>query len=164
MTDQPTKPRGGISDTRRALGGWLEGPPRRTDGYPGKSLGLPDAGRGSVASFGEKLLALVIDLAVASLIGLVIVRPHTVGEERTWNSVSVIVFVLVTAIGLLTSGRTIGMRIAALQVVRLDGQRVGPRAFVRQILVALLIPALFVNRDRRGWHDRLCNTVVVRIR
>ena len=30
--------------------------------------------------------------------------------------------------------------------------------------VALLVPPLLANRDRRGLHDRLCNTIVVRIR
>ena len=158
------KPRASASETRRALGSWLEGPPRRTTGYPGDRLGLPQSGRGSAASFGEKLLAFVIDIVVASVIGFVVVRPHTVEQERAWNWVSVLVFVIVTAASLIASGRTIGMRVAALQVVRRDGQRVGLRAIPRQILVALLIPPLLANRDRRGLHDQLLNTVVVRIR
>jgi uncharacterized RDD family membrane protein YckC len=153
-----------VSETRRALGTWLEGPPRTTQGHPGDRLGLPESGRGSAASFGEKLLAFVVDLVVASLIGFVIVRPHTIDEERAWNTVSVIVFVILTAATLIASGRTIGMRVSALQVVRRDGQRIGIRAIPRQILVALLIPPLLSNRDRRGLHDRLFNTIVVRIR
>jgi hypothetical protein len=161
---QPGQAREGISDARRAIGSWLDGPPRSTWGYAGRRLGLPESGRGSIASFGEKLVALVVDLVVSSFIGLLIVRPHSLPEERTWNSVSVGVFVIVTAFGLITSGRTLGMRVIGLQVVRRDGLRVGPRAIVRQVLVALLIPALLVNRDRRGLHDRLCNTMVVRIR
>jgi uncharacterized RDD family membrane protein YckC len=153
-----------VNDTRRALGSWLEGPPRLSTSYAGQRLGLPEIGRGSVASFGEKLLAIVIDLVVSSIIGFVIVRPHTLGAERVWNGVSVGVFIVVTTFGLMTSGRTIGMRVLALQVVRRDGRTIGPRALIRQLLVALLIPALLANRDRRGLHDRLCNTIVVRVR
>lgn len=153
-----------ISSTRRALGSWLDGPPRLHPGYAGQRLGLPQDGRGSIASFGEKLLAIVIDLMSSSLIGLLLVRPTSDQGERLWNTVSVGVFIVVTSAGLMTSGRTIGMRVMALQVVRADGRRVGPLAVVRQILVALLVPALFVNRDRRGLHDRLTSTMVVRIR
>lgn len=166
MADRTTKrdPAAGVSNTRRALGSWLEGPPRRVRDFAGKRLRLPESGRGSVASFGEKFLALLIDLMVSSLIGLILVRPHSLGEERLWNSVSVAVFVLTSALLLLATGRTLGQRIMALQVVRLDGRRVGARAFLRQLLVALLVPALINDADRRGLHDRICRTVVVRVR
>jgi uncharacterized RDD family membrane protein YckC len=153
-----------VSDTRRAIGTWLDGPPRLHSGYPGERRGLPESGRGSVAGFGEKLLALIIDLLLSSVIGLIIVRPGSVGEERTWNWTSVGVFVIVSAGLLMTTGRTIGQRVMALQVVRLDGQRIGARALFRQLLVALLVPPLITDRDRRGLHDRFCNTLVVHIR
>lgn len=165
MTGQSgTKAGAEPSATRRALSGWLEGPPRLHSGYPGKRLRLPESGRGSVANFGEKLLALLVDLVVATVIGAAIVRPASVGAERAWNWVSVGVFVVLTAGSLIASGRTPGQRALALQVVRLDGHRVGLRAVARQLLVALLVPALITDRDHRGLHDRLCNTIVVRVR
>ncbi|HVV30049.1 MAG TPA: RDD family protein [Mycobacteriales bacterium] len=155
----------GPSELRRALGTWLEGPPRRVSaGYPGERLRLPEAGRGSVASFGEKLVAFVVDLVVSALISVVIIRPHTIEQERTYNVVAVGVFVVLTAGLLMASGRSAGHRLMALQVVRLDGRTVGVRALLRQVLVALLVPALITNSDRRGLHDRACGTVVVRVR
>ena len=121
-------------------------------------------GRGSVANYGERIVALVTDLAVASLIGLLLVRPHRLVDERRWNLLSVAVFVVVTALVLSLSGRTPGMRLMGLQVVRLDGRTMGWRSLPRQLLVALLIPAVIVDRDRRGLHDRAVATVVVRVR
>ena len=155
---------GEISGTRRALGSWLAGPPRSSSGYAGAGLGLPESGRGSLASFGEKLLAVTVDLVIAGVVGLILIRPNSLSGERVSNAVGVGVFVVLTAFGLMTSGRTVGMRVMALQVVRRDGQRIGSRAVLRQALVAIIVPALIVNAERRGLHDRRCNTMVVRVR
>jgi hypothetical protein len=35
-------------------------------------------------------------------------------------------------------------------------------ALIRGVLVALAIPALFWDRDARGFHDKLAGTVLVR--
>lgn len=161
--DAPRRPRDEPSTTRRALGTWLEGPPRLHPGYPGERLGLKASGRGSAAGFGEKLVALIIDLVLSSIVGAVIVRPGTVEAERTWNWVSVGVFVIASAGFLMATGRTSGQRVMGLQVVRLDGQRIGPRALFRQVLVGLLVPAIITDRDRRGLHDRFTNTIVVHV-
>jgi len=152
------------SQLREVAGSWLQGPPRSAAGYPGERLGLPRTGRGSMASFGERLGAVVVDLAISSVIGLLLVRPTRVGQEQLWNLVSVAAFIVMTSVLTLTSGRTLGMRLAHLQIVRLDGGTVGPRAFVRQSLVAVLVPALIWNADQRGLHDRACHTAVVRVR
>jgi uncharacterized RDD family membrane protein YckC len=61
------------------------------------------------------------------------------------------------------SGRTIGMRLLGLQVVRRDGKRMGWRSLPRQILCGLLLPAVIVNKDKRAIYDRLLNTVVVKV-
>jgi uncharacterized RDD family membrane protein YckC len=159
----PARPDRRSSELREVAGSWLQGPPRRATGYPGERLGLPPTGRGSIASFGERLAAVIVDLAVSSLIGFVLVRPSTVSAEQQWNLVSVAVFVLTTGLLAFTTGRTLGMRLTHLQIVRLDGGTVGPRVFVRQLLVALLVPALIWNSDRRGMHDRACHTAVVRV-
>jgi uncharacterized RDD family membrane protein YckC len=36
------------------------------------------------------------------------------------------------------------------------------RPIVRTVLLALFVPALITDRDRRGIHDRLAGTVLVR--
>lgn len=149
---------------RELTGGWLPGSGSRARaGYPGERLGLPRSGRGSLAPPGARLGALLADLVLSSLVGALLVRPASLAAEQTWNLVSVGVFVLGTGVQALASGRTAGMRLAGLQIVRLDGGRVGPRIFFRQLLVALLIPALIWNRDQRGLHDQACNTAVVRV-
>lgn len=151
-------------ERRRALGSWLDGPPRAAGDYPGRRLGLPVTGRGSLAGLGPRLGALVVDLAVSSLVGWLIVQPHSTAAQQRWNLVSDGVFVVLSALLLMQSGRTLGMRLLGLQVVRLDGRTVGPRALWRQLLVGLLIPALLWDRDRRGLPDRSCRTAVVRVR
>ncbi len=143
---------------------WLDGPPPRTDGHAGDRLGLPAQGRGSVAGQGAKLGALLLDLLVAGLITLAVIRPHTADQHYVSNLISDGVFVLLTAGGLALSGRTLGMWALRLQVVRLDGRRMGWRSLPRQVLCGLLVPALLVNRDRRGLHDQLLGTVVVHVR
>jgi hypothetical protein len=143
---------------------WLDGPPPRTDGYAGDRLGLPQTGRGSVGSSGAKLGALLIDFVVAGIVAAVIVRPHTLPQEHVYGYVSDGVFVVVSALALMFGGRTTGMLATNLQVVRLDGRTMGWKALPRQVLCALIIPAVITDRDRRGLHDKLLGTIVVRVR
>jgi uncharacterized RDD family membrane protein YckC len=142
---------------------WLDGPPGRSSGYPGDRLGYPQSGRGSVGGMGEKLGAFLIDLVVAGVVSFVAVRPHSVHSYQIENAIADAVFVLLTAGGLALSGRTIGMRVLGLQVVRLDGRRMGWRSLPRQILCGLLVPAVIVNKDRRGLHDQWLRTAVVHV-
>lgn len=138
-------------------------PDPRTGGHPGARLGLPAAGRGSVASQGRKLGAYVLDLVLSALVSFLIVRPHTIGSEQVYNYVGIGVFVVMSSVALTLSGRTPGMAVMGLQVVRLDGRTMGLRSWPRQVLCALLIPALIVDRDRRGLHDKPVGTVVVNV-
>ncbi len=142
---------------------WLDGPPGRASGYPGDRLGLPQRGRGSVGGQGEKLGAFLIDLIVAGVVTFLAVRPHSEHSYQVENAIADAVFVFLTAAALSLSGRTIGMRFLGLQVVRLDGRRMGWRSLPRQILVGLLVPAIIVNRDRRGLHDQWLRTMVVHV-
>lgn len=150
-----------LDGSRRNAGSWLDGPPRLSADRPGQRLGLPDAGRGSLASFGERLGALIVDLVVTYGICLLVVpHPGTV----SFNLIEDAVFVVGTALLLATSGRTLGMRLLGLQLVRRDGKTIGVRALPRQLLVGLIVPAVIWDRDRRGLHDRACDTLVVRVR
>jgi uncharacterized RDD family membrane protein YckC len=142
---------------------WLDGPPPRAVGYPGDRLGFPESGRGSVASQSEKLLAFLVDIVIAGIVTFLVVRPHTQHQYTVNNLVSDGVFVVLTAGALVMSGRTIGMRLLGLQVVRRDGKRMGWRSLPRQILCGLLLPAVIVNKDKRAIYDRLLNTVVVKV-
>jgi hypothetical protein len=66
-------------------------------------------------------------------------------------------------IGLLLLGRSFGMYLTGLRVIRVDAPvAIGPgRALARTALLALLIPALVGDADLRGLHDRLTATAVI---
>lgn len=70
-----------------------------------------------------------------------------------------------------TTGQTLGQKALGVKVVRTDGQSLSVgTAMVRWIgmyvsFLALCIGVLWVIWDpnKQGWHDKLANTVVVRI-
>ena len=86
------------------------------------------------------------------------------GTERLPRLWSLVPFAVDYVVGLVFLGRTLGMNLFGLRVARTDGDvRVDPvRAVIRTVLLAVLIPALIWDRDRRGLHDRFTDTVVVR--
>lgn len=157
---------------RKDFGSWLEGPRARTsaDGqYRGRDLGLPDKGPGSIGGFGIRLVGVLIDWGIASLIarGLFSVplpfsQPPATGAQ---NFVVLGVFAVMHLLLVGTLGYTIGHRIMGLQVRSLSTGRVMPvQAVVRTILLAIFIPAVVWDRDGRGLHDKVPGTVLVRTR
>lgn len=84
------------------------------------------------------------------------------GFER--SLVISVTFLVLVALMLAVSGRTFGMRLLHLQLVRLEGGIIGWRVVPRTLLTALVIPVLLTDRDSRSVHDRLMRTVVVRTR
>jgi len=147
------------SARRETVGSWLEGPAAATrapDDYPGRRLGLPESGPGSVARFGRRLLALFIDWGVALLIS----RGLLHGNE--WATLAV--FTVEQVVLVATLGASIGHLLLRLRVVRLDGSAAGPlRALGRAVLLALAVPPLIWDRDQRGLHDRFMGTVLRRV-
>ncbi len=126
----------------------------------GASLGLPEAGPGSLASFGTRVLAYLVDAVIAALVAALFTAPDL---PRTWSLLS---FGLIYVVTLVAFGQTPGMRMLGLRLAHpAEGQRLALwRAVVRTALLVLLIPALVVDADGRGLHDRLTDTAVVRER
>ena len=126
----------------------------------GASLGLPADGPGSLAGFGPRAAAFLIDAFVAALVAGLFTAPHLPGN---W---SLLTFGVLTAATLLAFGQTPGMRILGLRLAHpRPGHRLAPwRGVVRTALLMLLVPALLVDADGRGLHDRLTDTAVVRER
>jgi uncharacterized RDD family membrane protein YckC len=60
-------------------------------------------------------------------------------------------------------GQTPGMWLTRVRCVRFGGGgRLGvPRAALRAVLLGLVIPALLMDANRRGLHDRLAGSVMV---
>lgn len=124
-------------------------------GHRGQRLGLPESGRGSVASYGRRIVALAIDWWLSLLIAAGLLR-----LRAEWALVVLAVeYVLLVP----TLGMTVGMRLAGIGVANLVGDRLPrwPAAVVRTILLLLVIPAVVFDRDGRGVHDRAAGTVVV---
>lgn len=139
--------------------------PVRTDGpgHPGDRFGLPAQGPGSVARFGPRLLALVVDWLTCQLVVALVLGSEVWigGDGASLAVLGVFVLEQTLLVGLL--GYSVGHRLLRIRVARLDGQLVGlVRALGRAVLVALVVPPLVMDRDARGLHDLAAGTVVIR--
>ncbi len=158
----------------RTMGNWLSGPGPFDAGdgedaqdsrgkYPGERLGLPESGSGSLARMGRRLGALCLDWLVAYGLAGLAMALGLVTMPLLSTAVLVIWMVLGTVAVRLFSF-TPGQLAVGLVVVPADGRdRIGiVRAFLRVVLIALVIPPLVSDSDLRGLHDRLTFTAVVR--
>ena len=133
-------------------------------GWPGERLGLPEHGPGSVAGWGRRVLALLIDW-----FGSMMVVGAFAGADL-WSGRGVVqwapLLVFAAELWLLTSlaGGSAGQLVMRLRVVRTGGGRLDPgRALLRAVLICLVIPPVVYNRDQRGLHDLAVGSVVVRV-
>ncbi len=134
-----------------------DAPPPSQERARGASLGLPADGPGRLASWSPRIGAFIIDAISAALVAGLFTAPDLPGN---WSLVS---FFVVTVGTLMLFGQTPGMRLLGLRLAHpRPGSRLAPwRAVVRTALLGLLIPALLVDADGRGLHDRLTGTAVV---
>ncbi|WP_091947161.1 RDD family protein [Trujillonella endophytica] len=125
----------------------------------GASLGLPAEGPGSLAPFGTRVGAYLVDAIGSGLVAVAVFGPG----RSYWT---LLTFAVVTVVTLVAFGQTPGMRLLSLRLAHpRQGERLAPwRAVVRTALLCLLVPALLVDADGRGLHDRLTDTAVVRER
>ncbi len=103
--------------------------------------------------FGALLIDWVLCLLVSNLFG----DPLRDG----WPPVLVLILEYGFFIGLFA--QTPGMAVVRLKCVSFeDGGRIGiPRALLRGLLLALVIPALIMDAHRRGLHDKAAGSIVV---
>ena len=125
----------------------------------GAALGLPADGPGSLAGFGTRVQAYLVDAVGSGLVAVALFGPG-----RAYASLAT--FAVVTVVSLVLFGQTPGMRLLGLRLAHpRPGERLAWwRAVVRTALLCLLVPALVVDADGRGLHDRLTDTAVVRDR
>jgi uncharacterized RDD family membrane protein YckC len=111
-----------------------------------------------LASFGRRLAALAIDWALCTLVASLFANLRT----DPWPQL--IVFVLMHAFFVGLFGQTPGMAVVRIRCVSIvDSGAIGlPRALVRAVLLALVIPAVINDGDGRGLHDRAAMSVMVR--
>ncbi|WP_205669398.1 RDD family protein [Amycolatopsis suaedae] len=157
----------------RWTGEWLPGTREqegdaRADRWRGERFGLPESGVGAIAAGGRRLLGLLVDLVLASLVTSLFYPPKFDQPEvmQTFNLWSVVTWAAITMIPVALFSFTPGMAVVGIRVARLDGGvMVGLwRAVVRGVLTFVIIPAAVRNADGRSLLDRATRTVVIRMR
>jgi uncharacterized RDD family membrane protein YckC len=156
----------------RWTGTWLQGPGvtlgelRNPGSWPGRRLGLPQDGSGSVATFSIRAFGFVIDIVASALAAGVVTAamedPSTLTRQLVPYAVLLVEQVLFVAL----TGQTLGMRMMGTKVVRLKDVTRPPGfvpALARAVPLLLTVGlAGFFTRDGRGAHDLLAGCVVVR--
>lgn len=137
--------------------------------YPGATLGLPQHGRGSVATFPRRIGAIFIDWLACTFIAMAILRVPWGGLTGTESLLPLGLFAVENIILVGTLGFTVGHRILGLQVHHLAALRAGrpsmpglAAAVIRTLLLCLVIPCFIIGADGRGLHDRVAGTVILR--
>ncbi|MFI5933235.1 RDD family protein [Actinoplanes sp. NPDC051494] len=127
----------------------------RNSDTPGHAL---DPARLEPGGFGRRLAALLIDWALCMLVASFYADPRVV----PWPPVVVLIVVNTVFIGLF--GQTPGMALARLRCVSVaDGGAIGLlMALLRAVLLALFVPAVIMDSQQRGLHDRAVGSMVVR--
>jgi hypothetical protein len=141
--------------------------PADVDDYPGRRLGLPASGPGSVAGWGRRLLALFIDwtmsrLVVAAFLGQEVIVPTA--DRQTGDALFLPILVLGLEIWVLTAllGGSAGQLMLGVVVRRVNGEPLSAiRALIRTVLLLLVIPPVVYNPDRRGLHDLAVDSIAV---
>ena len=132
------------------------------EAHPGASLGLPSTGRGSLASWWSRIVALVLDW-VASMAVAVGIFGSAVLTGTGWRSWMILAtFFVESAVLSAVAGGSFGQLLCRIAIVRLDRRPLGfLRAIGRAALVCLVIPPLIVGVHRRGLHDLALGTFVI---
>ncbi|WP_423449209.1 RDD family protein [Micrococcus luteus] len=144
--------------TRRDLAGWVDGPGGGLAGgrWPGDLLGLPEHGPTSMATAARRAVALVIDWFLALGVSWLAFDGDAIA--------TLLVFAAMHVLGLTLLATTVGKAVCRIQVVRVGGRPAGlPRILLRTALLCLVLPAVVVGPDGRGMHDKLADTVEIRM-
>ncbi len=122
--------------------------------------------------FWIRLAAFLIDAVVAFAVAFIIALVFSVVEYNVFERVFFAFLTLYHTIGWSRWSTTVGKRIFNLYVVRTDGAKIGFwRAFGRLLsyyVSAMIFGIGFLmiasSEDKRGLHDLMCDTVVIRRR
>lgn len=112
---------------------------------------------GQSASLSRRFGALVVDWILCVFASRLIADPRVVA----WLPSLVLIVVYGFFLGFF--GQTIGMRMTRIRcVATADGGPIGPvRALLRGVLLVLVVPALIMDGQRRGLHDRAAGSIMV---
>ena len=135
------------------------------DFYPGQRLGLPQGGRGSLATWFARIAALILDWAACMALAVGVFGPGVL-RESGWKAWMVLaVFFVESTVLTALIGSSFGQFIARIGVFRLDGHPLGwGRAALRAALICLVLPTVVIGPDRRALNDLLLGTFVGNLR
>lgn len=115
------------------------------------------------ASLGRRFLAISIDWAIASFSAALVMplQSSALGPSLFRLGVFIVEVSLLTAL----TGSSAGQRIMRIKVLSFpDYLFVRPgKVLLRTFLIALVIPAVVIDQSGRGLHDRIAQTVVVKV-
>ena len=131
--------------------------------YSGQRLGLPAVGRGAVAGWPRRILALCVDWIASLLVAGFFVGPGVLSSDGAESWTTLLVFFVEVSVFTALVGGSFGQLLAKVAVVRLDGTPVNLLlAMVRTFLICVVVPPVIYNRDQRGLHDLATGTVTLR--
>jgi uncharacterized RDD family membrane protein YckC len=128
--------------------------------YRGMRLGLPAQGVGSLAGQGRRLGALLIDWLIAEGIAVLIVSLSGGNPMSTAPTWAYALWAVMGVAFVVAFSFTPGQLVFGLRVARVDGgdHVTFFNALWRQVLLALVVPALASDIDGRGLHERATGT------
>jgi uncharacterized RDD family membrane protein YckC len=142
----------------------------------------PVTSQGHYAGSVSRFLAYAIDVTASSavfalaLAGVSYVTSVVTGRDVSWSKENIVVAILFVAwefayfgYSWAASGKTFGMAVLGVRVVRADGTAVGPRNAVLRtlafplsfLLLGLGFAGILVQREHRALHDLIAGTAVV---
>ena len=132
------------------------------NGYPGERAGLPRTGPGSLATWGSRVGALILDWLVCTVVAVLLFGTRVITGQGWTSWTTLTTFFVESSVLCVLAGGSVGQLVCRLAVIRVDGRPlgIGP-SLLRAALVCVVLPALIVGTDRRGLHDLATGTVVV---
>ena len=111
----------------------------------------------TAATLPRRFGAILVDWLLCLLISRAFADP----VEAPWLAPGLLLVVYAFFVGFF--GQTLGMRLLRIRCVSIaTGGPIGvPRAVVRGALLLLLVPALIMDKDGRGLHDKAAGSMVV---
>jgi len=120
-------------------------------------------GENAYASVGRRLAALCIDWFASLGIAVFAFQQFVYGSPESMLA-TVAIFYAEIVIFTFLMGASFGQRILRIGVISIDGVRLSPwRIMLRTLLIILVIPALVMDSDGRGLHDRIVRSRTIRV-
>lgn len=126
----------------------------------------PAGSERETASWVRRTVALVVDWVASTLVVIAFLGTdaYYAAGDPVPGLYTLLVFVLESSVLTALAGGSFGKLATRLRVVRNDGSGRPvdlPRAVLRQVLVALVVPPLVYKPDGRGLHDLAAGSVTV---